>query len=306
MKKEMWENKSVKSNLIGFIYILPAFIIIGTFIIYPSIKVFVMSFYTKYNFFKHKVFEYGIDNYITLFNDTDFSIALKNTLIFVVCVVPVSIILSLIISIFLTKNTKFNRFLRSVYFLPFVTSTVAVGVVWRWIFHSQYGLMNYFLGIFGIYPIKWLTDPNYSMLALIILSIWRTLGYNILILLTGLKNIPEEYYEAADIDGASKINQVFTITLPLLFRTLFFVTTTSLIGSFKVFSEVYSLFAKSSGPLKSCLTLVYYIYDKLVNFHSYGLASAASVFLFLIILGITAIELSIAKLIDKRLYGRQE
>ena len=148
---------------------------------------------------------------------------------------------------------------------------------------------------------SWLTDPDYSMTALIILCIWKTLGYNILIILTGLRNIPEEYYAAAKLDGASGIKIFFAITLPLLFPMIFFVFITSLIGSFKTFSEVYALFHRSAGPVDSCLTIVYYIYDKLVNQFSYGVSAAASFILFLLILGLTVLGFFVSKLINKRL-----
>ena len=203
---------------------------------------------------------------------------------------------------FLVQNNKINTGLRNIYFLPFITSTVAVAVVFRWIFHSRFGLFNYALGLIGISPIPWLTDPRYSMTALIILCVWKTLGYNILIILTGLRNIPQQYYSAARIDGAAGYKIFFRITLPLLMPTLFFVFTTSLIGAFKTFSEVYALFHKSAGPVNSCMTIVYYIYDKLVNQFSYGISAAASFILFFIILLLTVVSFLSVKLLNKR-YG---
>lgn len=291
----MRREHGLKDFLIGMLYLLPALVILVTFQIYPIFKALLMSFYTKYNYFKHIVFEYGFDNYINLFKDEKFILALKNTVIFVIGVVPASMIMSLFIATLLNSNIRFKNLFRNIYFLPFVTSTTAIAMVWRWIYHSQYGLLNYFLGFIGIDPIQWLVDPKWSMFALIILSIWKTLGYNILIILTGLQNIDEQYNNAAKIDGARTWKRFLRITFPLVSPTLFFVSITSLIGAFKVFGEVYILFDKMPGPLNSCLTMVYYIYDKLAVKYSYGMASAASVVLFLIVLTITLIQFIISK-----------
>ena len=261
-----------------------------------------MSFYTKYNYFKHHVYEYGLDNYIALAKDEQFIAACINTLKFVLISVPISIILSLLISVSLVKNNKINTIIRNIYFLPFITSTVAVAVVFRWIFHSRFGLLNYALGIVGIKPIAWLTDSRYAMTALIILCVWKTLGYNILIILTGLRNIPQHYYSAARIDGAVPYKIFFRITLPLLMPTVFFVSITSLIGAFKTFSEVYALFHRSAGPLNACMTIVYFIYDKLVNQFSYGISAAASFILFFVILLLTVLSFAVARLLNKH-YG---
>ncbi|SCZ00947.1 carbohydrate ABC transporter permease [Alkaliphilus peptidifermentans] len=291
MKKE----NNLKNAALGILYLLPAMVILGVFQIYPIIKVFLMSFYTRYNYFRHIVFEYGVDNYIQLANDPKFILALKNTSIFVFVMVPTSIIISLFIATLLNSNVRFKKLFRNIYFLPFVTSTVAIAMVWRWIFHSKHGILNYGLGFIGIDPIPWLIDPKWAMVSLIILSVWKTLGYNILIILTGLQNIDKQYYMASKIDGANSWKRLTRVTIPLLSPTLFFVSITSLIGAFKVFSEVYALFEKRPGPLNSCLTMVYYIYDKLNNQFSYGVAAAASVVLFIIILIITLIQFLIGK-----------
>ncbi len=288
------ENK-LRTFLNGIIYLIPAISILTIFHIYPIIKAFMMSFYTKYNYFKHIVFEYGFDNYINLFNDEKFIIALKNTIIFVLAVVPISLILSVFIAVLINSNIKCKVLFRNIYFLPFITSTAAIAMVWQWIYHSKFGLLNYILGLIGIDSVAWLVDPKWSMLALIIFSIWKTLGYNILIILTGLQNIDKQYTDAAKVDGANSVFRFFRITFPLVSPTMFFVSITSLIGSFKVFSEVYILFGKSPGPLNSCLTMVYYIYDKLAIKYSYGLASAASVVLFLIVFIVTSIQFVISK-----------
>jgi len=270
-------------------------LILLVFNIYPIIKSFLISFYTDYDYFNNIVYEYGIDNFIAIVQDPNFITALKNTGIFVIGVVPVSIVLSLSIALLLNNKIKFSGFFRTIYFLPFVTSVVAVAIVWSWIFHSDYGLLNYFLGWFGIDPIEWLNDPVYAMPALIILSIWKGLGFNIIIFLAGLQNIGEQYYLAARVDGASAWNRFKTITLPLLSPTMFFVSIISIINAFKVFDEVFALFNGRPGPANSALTVVYYIYQKFYEEWEFGMASAAAFVLFLIIFMFTIVQLIVGK-----------
>ncbi len=291
----MGSDKSYKSFIRGLLYLLPSLVILGVFQFYPIIKSLDMSFYIRYNYFKDVVHQRGFGNFIYIFNDNQFRIALKNTFIFALGVVPASIILSLGIAVLLNTKIKLRGFFRSIYFLPFVTSVVAISIVWRWIYHSRYGLLNYLLGLVGIYPIQWLTDPKWAMVSLIILSIWRGLGYNIIIFLAGLQNINLQYYQAAKIDGASKWNRFRYITIPQLSPTIFFVSIMSLINAFKVFDEIFALFDKRPGPLNSCLTVVYYIYDQFANQYKYGVASAAVYVLFIIILFFTLIQLYIGR-----------
>ncbi|MEN2258141.1 sugar ABC transporter permease [Paraclostridium benzoelyticum] len=254
-----------------------------------------MSFYISYNYTKDIVFERGIDNYKYLMQDKEFWIAIKNTSIYVLFVTPISIIMSLIIAIFINSQIKFKNLFRSIYFLPFITSTVAISMVFRWIFNYDYGVLNYILNLFNLNPIKWITDPKWSMVSLIILSVWKSLGYNIMIFLAGLQNIGSNYILASRIDGANFIQRTKSITIPLLSPTLFFVVIITLINSFKVFGEVFALFDKRPGPLNSCLTMVYYIYNKFYNHYQYGIASAAVVILFLIIIILNYIQFKIGE-----------
>nr|WP_318540042.1 sugar ABC transporter permease [Terribacillus saccharophilus] len=290
MQKPTW-----KSTLKGYLYLLPALLILVVFSIYPIIKSFLMSFYTDYDFFSDTVNAYGLENFTKLFQDPNFITALKNTGIFVIGVVPLSIIISLAIAVLLNSKIKLSGFFRTIYFLPFVTSVVAVAIVWSWIFHSDYGLLNYMLGLFGIDPIDWLTSPTYAMPALIILSIWKGLGFNIIIFLAGLQNIGNQYYLAAKVDGASAWNRFKNITLPLLSPTMFFVSIISIINAFKVFDEIFALFNGRPGPANSALTVVYYVYQKFYEEWEFGLASAAPFVLFIIIFLFTIIQLIVGK-----------
>ncbi|AEB29197.1 rhamnogalacturonan permease [Carnobacterium sp. 17-4] len=291
----MIEKPTLKSTLRAWAYIAPMIAIIGVFNIYPILKSLAMSFYSDYNFYQDVVYAYGWDNFIQIFNDSNLFLAIKNTFIFVLGVVPLSIMLSLGIALLLHNVQFLSGFFRSIYFLPFVTSTVAISIVWNWIYHSRYGLMNYFLGLFGVDPINWITDPKYSMLALVIMAIWKGLGFNIILFLVGLNNIDKGYYSAAKVDGASDLQRFTNITVPLLGPTTFLVTVMGVISSFKVFDEVYSLFQGRPGPGNSALTVVYYIYEKFYTEYQYGVAAAAGIVLFLIILVVTLIQMAYNK-----------
>ncbi|MBS4177671.1 carbohydrate ABC transporter permease [Lederbergia citrea] len=291
----MNEKPTIGKTLQALLYLAPALLIIGVFNIYPIIKSFLISFYTDYDYFKDIVNERGISNYTYIFHDPEFWLSMKNTMIFVIGVVPLSIVISLGIAFLLNQKIKFRGFFRTVYFIPFVTSVVAVSIVWRWIFHTQYGLLNYSLGFFGVSPIKWLSDPKMAMPALIILAIWKGLGYNIIIFLAGLQNINQQYYLAAKVDGASSWQRFKEITVPLLSSTTFFISIISIISSFKVFDEVFALFGGQPGPANSAQTVVYYIFNKFYGEWDFGVASAAAYALFILIFILTLVQLYIGK-----------
>lgn len=294
----MNNKPTLKSSLKAYLYLLPALTIMSVFIIYPLIKSFMMSFYGKYNYFKDIVYSYTLDNYKTVLTDPTFWRALKNTMIFVLGVVPASIILSILIALMLNSKIKFKGLFRTCFFMPYVTSLVAVSIVWRWIYHKDYGILNYFLNLVGIHGISWLDDPNVAMIALIILAIWKNIGYNVIIFLAGLQTIDKQYELAAQIDGANYFKRVWHIIIPLLAPTTLFVTIVSVIGSFKVFDEVYALFSYSgsvAGPSDSALTVVFYIFRKFYGEWNFGVASAASFILFLIIMIFTGLQFLYSK-----------
>lgn len=285
------EKASLKSTAKAALYLLPMLVITITFNIWPIINSFLMSLYTKYDFYTDKVSAWGFDTFVYLWNDPDFHLAVRNTLVFVVGVVPITVILSLIIALLLNQVKIISGFFRTVYFLPFVTSTVAIAMVWNWMFHSNYGLINYFMGWFGIHPINWLTDPHYALLALIIMSIWKSLGFNIILFLVGLNNIDHGYYEAAEIDGANARQRFWNITIPMLSPITFLVSVNGIIGSFKVFDEIFALFQGTPGPGKADLTIVYYLYQKFYTEYKYPIAAASGVVLFFLILLVTLVQL---------------
>lgn len=287
----MQNRKTWKTTFQAFWYILPLFIIIGVFNIYPIIKSFAMAFYNDYNIFTGETSGYGLTSFETLFSDQEFAEALLNTFVYVLFVTPLSIVIALAISILLNNVNFLKPLFQSIYFLPFVTSTVAISIVWRWLYHSNYGLINYLLGLFGIDSINWLTNPDWAMPAAIIMAIWKSLGFNILLFLVGLNNISKTYYDAARIDGANAWQRFTNVTVPLLGPTIFLVSILSIINNFKVFDEIYALFNGQPGPSNSTITVVYYLYKKFYTEFDYGVASASGIVLFLIIFVITLIQL---------------
>ncbi|MFW5442193.1 carbohydrate ABC transporter permease [Aerococcus urinaeequi] len=296
----MIDKPTWRSTLKAYLYLLPMLLVIVTFNILPIFRSFEMSLWQDYNFFTQEVFEYGFGPFQEIFQDSDFWLAIRNTFIFVLGVVPVSIMISLGIAVLLNQIKFLSGFFRSIYFLPFVTSTVAVSIVWRWLYHSDYGLINYFLSFFNIEAIAFMEDPKYAMLALVMMSIWKGLGFNIVIFLVGLNNISDTYYAAAKIDGAGPWQRFTNITLPLLTPTMFLVSIMGVINSFKAFDEVYALFNGRPGPANSALTMVYYIFQKFYEESQYALASAAGIILFLIILVFTLMQMAVNRYINQQ------
>ncbi|MCM0598168.1 carbohydrate ABC transporter permease [Periweissella fabalis] len=286
------KNKKItlKSTLVAYMYLSPMLIFTLIFNFYPIIKSFALSFYTKYNFYTDQVSAIGLDNFKYIFADPDFKKATINTLIFVVGVVPIAVILAMILALLLYRIKFLASFLKTIYFLPFVTSTVAISLVWQWIYNDQYGLLNSFLGYFNIKPINWLNDPHWAMFALIIMTIWKSLGFNIILFLAGLSNIDKRYDRVAQIDGANTWQRLRFVTIPLLSPMTFLITVNSVISGFKVFDEIYILFGGNPGPGSSALTLVFYLYRAFYTESQYGIAAAAGVVLFLIILAVTLIQ----------------
>lgn len=278
-------------------FLLPAFIIIIIFNIYPLLRAFTMSFTkgTQVN----STFV-GMENYATVIKDPRFHLALKNTMLYSFIVVPVSLVISTGIALVIHNKVKFKGFFETLFFIPYVTSTIAIGVVFRYLFNQEYGIINFVLNKFGIESINFLDSINMSMPTLIIFGIWSGLAFNIIILLTGLKNIDEEYYKVADMFGANRREQFFKITLPQLIPTFTFLLTVNFINAFKVYSQIYSLFNGQAGMAKSAISVVYYIFDKFHTANKYGVAMAATMILFVLILIFTVIQNKILAKVDKR------
>lgn len=279
-----------KQTIHALLYLAPMMILLSIFFLYPIVSTFLLSTFKKYNFFTNVGDGVGFTNFIYLWKDPMFHRAVGNTFIFVLGVVPASIIISLIVSLLLNRFKKVRGFFQTIYFLPYVTSTVAIAMVWTWIYHSDYGVLNFILGLFHMKPIGWLTDPHYTMLTLIIFSVWKNLGLNIILFLVALNSVARQYYLSASIDGASTWQQFTNITLPLISPTTFLLSINAIIASFKVFDQIYVFYRNTAGPNNSGMTIVYYLYQKFYVENNYTVASAAGVVLFIIILLVTVIQ----------------
>jgi multiple sugar transport system permease protein len=281
----------------GWGFITPAMTLIGVFFAIPVASALLLSF-TDFDIYSIGDFKstrfVGLKNYSDLMAMPLFWQALRNTLYFVMVGGPLSAAASLAAALLVhSRLTRLKPFFRSAFFAPWVTTLVAVALVWRYIYHPQYGLLNAGLGLLGLGPVDWLGDPNWAMPSIILLSVWKNFGYNMLVFLAGLSSIPEELYEAAALDGAGAWNRLRHITLPMLGPTFVFVGVVTMIASFQIFSEPYVM--TQGGPLKSSTTLVLLMYEQGFRWWRLGLAAAIAVVLFLLTLGGTLLQLRLRR-----------
>jgi multiple sugar transport system permease protein len=236
----------------------------------------------------------GLRNYTELLANPLFWTALKNTLYFVLVGGPLSVITSLVAALLVnSKLVRFRAFFRAAFFAPWVTTMVAVALVWRYLYHPQYGPINALLGLVGIGPIDWLGSTTWAMPAIILLSVWKNFGYNMLVFLAGLQSIPEELYEAAQLDGAGPWQRFRNVTLPMLGPTFIFVGVVTMIAAFQIFSEPYVM--TQGGPLKSTTTLVLFMYEEGFRWWRLGIAAAIAMVLFLLTLAGTLLQLRLRR-----------
>ncbi len=288
------------NDRIGWLYLLPAIIFLGVFMVYPLIDVFIYSFEESYNFASQTFTGVGTFNYSYVLRDPYFMQALKNTFILVMITVPLSTGLALLISLGLSSIPKLKNLFQTVYFLPYVTNTLAVGLVFMILFKkTPYtdGFMNLILSSFGISPIDFIDGPYWAkMLVLCVYTVWIVLPFKILLLTSALASVKQDYYNAAKVDGASRIRVFFRITLPMISPTLFYLVITGFIGAFKAYSDAVALFGTNLNAAEMN-TIVGYVYDMLYGnsggYPSY--ASAAAIILFAIVLTITSINLLISR-----------
>ncbi|HZJ09946.1 MAG TPA: sugar ABC transporter permease [Trueperaceae bacterium] len=227
----------------------------------------------------------GVSNYSQMLTDSEFWRTLRNTATFLIGYVPLVLAAGLLIAVLLNARMPFRGVFRTMYFVPVVTSWVAVALVWKWLFNPAYGLINSALGGLGIAGPAWLFDPNWAMIAVILTSVWKDTGFIMVIMLAGLQGIPREYYEAASIDGATRPQGLLHITIPLLSPTLIFCLSISLIGAFQVFDQVYVM--TEGGPAGATMVLVERVVANAFSYSRMGYASAMSWVLFIIIFAVT-------------------
>jgi multiple sugar transport system permease protein len=278
------------ANLWGFLFISPQLLGLLFFSLVPLIYAFYLSF-TDWSGFGSSSF-IGISNYINQINNPDFWKAMVNTIYYMFLVVPIGIALALILAVALNK-VKGKAIYRVFFFMPVVTSSVSVGVIFMWILNGDFGILNELLSYIGITGPHWLTDTKWVIPSIALLSIWWGLGYNMVIFLAGLQGISRSYYEAAEMDGANAIQKFRHITLPLLTPTTFFVTIMTIISSFQVFDQAFVM--TNGGPAKASYTIVFHIYDQAFVDFTMGKSAAASMILFVIILIFTLIQFKFQK-----------
>lgn len=275
-------------------YLLPFFLGVGLFTLYPMIRVIVMSFQERYRL-EGSFTGWGLGNFIYVIKGIPgttnyFLQGLSNTFQYVLYTVPISTALAIIIAYLLNQKLRFSALFQTAYFLPMVTSVTAVGLVWRWIFNRDFGVLNALLGWFGIEKINWMQQASNSLTVLIVFGIWSALPFTIILLLSGLQNIDESFYTVAKVDGAKQFRIFRRITLPLLSPTIGLVLIINSISAFKVFTEVNVLFNGNPGPVHNLYTVVYYIYDMLRQQNELGRAAAAAMILFIFILIFTVLQ----------------
>lgn len=278
---------AIKRALMGYAFLTPASLVMILFIFVPVIMAFYLSLF-DWDLISPRTFV-GLSNYARIFQNSDFYIAVRNTLHFVLVQLPLDFGISLGIALLLNQKIRGLSIYRTVFFTPVITSTVAISAVWLWLYDPFDGLFNYLLELIGAGPIGWLNDPKWAMFSVIIMSVWKGLGYNVVIFLAGLQNIDGSLYEAAAIDGAKRWQQFRYITLPQLSPTMYFVLVMGVINSFKVFTQI-DVMTPGGGPLKSTMVIVYLIYMRAFNSFHFGEASALSVLLFLFILSLTLLQ----------------
>jgi len=276
-----------------WVFLAPALVLIGVFFLLPVTAAFLLSVtdFDLYALADRSVVRFvGLGNYSNLLSNPDFVRALRNTFYFVMVGGPLSIVASLGAALLVSaKLAPYKSFFRTVYFAPVVTTLVAVAVVWRYMLNTRYGLLNYALGGLGIAPVDWLGDPAWAMPAIIIMAVWKNFGYNMVIFVAGLQNIPADLYEAAELDGAKAWHRFRHVTLPMLRPTLLFVSVITLIGYFQLFAEPYVM--TQGGPSKSTQSIVLLMYEEGFRWWRMGNAAAIAFVLFAIMLVGTALQL---------------
>jgi multiple sugar transport system permease protein len=281
----------------AWLFLAPALVLIFIFFFLPVLASLVLSVtdFDIYAIANPPTTRFvGLANYVKLLHAPEFWTALKNTFYFAIVGGPITIAVSLATALLLnSKVVRFKSFFRTIYFTPFVTTLVAVAIVWRYLYHARYGLLNYTLGHFGIGPIDWLGNPRWAMPAIILMSVWKNFGYNMLIFIAGLQAIPQDLYDAAEIDGAGPMRRFFNVTLPLLGPTLLFVGVITMIGYFQLFSEPYVM--TQGGPLRSTTSVVLMMYEEGFRWWRMGYAASIAFVLFVVILIATLIQFRLQK-----------
>ena len=293
IKSNYMKNKKTENMVWGYFMIAPTMLGLFVLNILPIFQTLYLSF-TKSGAFG-KVTFIGLKNYVNLFQDKLVMQSFINTFIYTILTVPAGVFLSLITAVLLNAKIRGKTIYRTLFFLPVVSVPAAVALVWKWIFNSKFGIINTILTTVGLKGVDWLTDSKSAMIAIVIVGIWSMVGYNMIVILAGLQEIPQTYYEAAEIDGAGPVKKFFSITLPLITPTLFFIIITTFIGCLQVFDLIYMMIGRANVvlPKVQSVVVLFYTYSFERNMKGYG--SAIIMMLFLVILLITYIQLKLQK-----------
>ena len=289
IKKKKATARQKKDWFAGYVFIAPVTLGLLVFYIWPFIQNFWFSFndVNKFNV-THFI---GLDNYKQLIGDTEVWSTFLNTLKYVVFTVPIGLFLSICIAALLNAKIRGTSIYRTLYFLPSVTMAAAVAMVWKWVFNEKMGILNSVIAGLGGERVGWLTNPKTALFIVMLVGLWMSVGYNMIILLAGMQGIPKTYYEAASIDGAGGLAQFFKITIPLLTPSIFFVMITSIISGFQVFDVVYMMVLKSNPAYESTQTVVMLFYRQAFDYGYKGYAAAISILIFIAIMIVTIFQL---------------
>ncbi len=291
-ERHVWPRRRSMARrvLVAYLFLLPSLVIITVFMLWPIAQIVWFSLH-QWSFIETDHPWVGMDNYHQLAGDSRFWNDLRNTVLFTLGVVPASVILPLPVAVALHRRLTGRALFRAAYFLPAVSSYAIVAIVWMLLLQPDIGLLSYYARLLHVPMVDWLHSMTWALPAIMLVGLWKSFGFNLVILLTGIQSIPVTYYEAAQIDGAGGGAQFFRITLPLLRPTLLFVTVTSVIASFQIFDPVFVM--TGGGPLFSTETLVSYIYHEGFQLFDMGYAAAIACVLFLIVLILTVVQLKV-------------
>lgn len=278
----------------GWFMVFPTTLGLIVLNIIPIFQTFYLSFFKSGAFGKGNVYV-GLDNYKKMLQDEQVWRAVGNTLSYTCIVVPVTIVIALLLAVVLNGRIKGKGIYRTIYFIPMVAAPAAVTMVWKWLYNYYYGLINHLLAKLGLPAVNWIDNPNIALISVAIIGVWSTVGYSMVLLLAGLQEIPRDYYEASNIDGASSVRQFFQITLPLVSPTLFFVLVTSIITAMQVFDVIYMMIDVTSPSYDSTVSLVYLFYNNSFKYSNKGYGSAIVMLLLAIIMIITVIQTKLQK-----------
>jgi len=293
VSRSWWQKRKYREWLLAFIFVFPALVNFTVFRYYPMAWAVRASFW-EYNLMRGFLKMVGLGNYIrALTGDPAFWQSMKVTLTFVVAYVPIQIVLALALAVFANQRKPGMGAIRAIIFIPVVTSFVVVSIIWGMLLNADVGLVNGILQTLGLARLRYFNSVHNALPAIIMISIWKNVGYSVIILVAGLKGIPDMYYEAAIVDGANGWQRFWKITLPMLRRQIMFVTVWATLGAFQVFIPIYTL--TDGGPNRATNVIVYYLYKKAFVFGEMGYASALSIILLLILLGISVIQMRLLR-----------